>query len=54
MQLFTSGTPMFIETKYGIWIINMKWHLQLVGYGIWNSIVNGYVPPNKVNSRTQK
>ena len=50
----TNEAPMFVETKYSIWSMKMKWNLQSVGYDIWNSNVNGYVPPNKVKSTTQK
>ena len=32
----------------------MKWYLQSARYDLWSSIVNGYIPPKKVKSITQK
>ena len=54
MDYLENEAPLFDENVYAIWSVNTKWYLQSVGYDLWISIVNGYVPPNKVKSTTQK
>ena len=54
MDYLKNETPLFDENIYAVWSVKMKWYLQSVGYDLWSSIVNGYVPPNKVKSTTQK
>ena len=54
MDYLKNETPLFDENIYAEWSLKMTWYLQSIGYDLWSSIVNGYVPPNKVKLKTQK
>ena len=47
-----NGAPLFDENVYAIWSVKMDRYLKSVGYDLWSSIVNGYVPTKKVKSIT--
>jgi hypothetical protein len=36
--------PLFDETNYSAWRIEMKWHLKEKGASAWNTVVVGPVP----------
>ena len=54
MDYSKNETPLFDENIYAEWSLKMTWYLQSIGYDLWSSIVNGYVPPKKVKLKTQK
>ena len=40
-------------THYTVWSVRMKLCLRTTGLLLWNSVISGYTPPNKVRTTTQ-
>ena len=53
MGFSMNGVPLSYESNYYlIWKMRMKGYLDKIG--VWNSVVTGYTPPNKVKTSAQK
>jgi hypothetical protein len=42
---YKNGIPHFDGHTYAFWSIRMKTYIQAQGFGIWQSIVDGYTVP---------
>ena len=49
-----NGEPMFSRNNYGMLKIRMKAYLSSIGCDVWHLVINGYTPPKKVKTASQK
>ena len=44
-EIFQNKTPIFDGMNYAYWSIKMETYLTAIGFDIWQSVVDGYTPP---------
>ena len=50
----SNKAPILNKEGYALWSIRMRVYLQSLGYGVRNSVIFDYIPPQRVRTTSQK